>query len=162
MNVHELTGLFRRLGAKAPAEWAESQLHEGIPQLARFLFLRQAWKRIVPEDDPSWIDANIDFARREPDAPYAGAGHTLASLRERGATDREVTELVRSMQAEFLFGLCQLLEDPGIEEPELADTAWGLFLLDDADRPTIEIGGLHESVLSTDPSGREARPRPEG
>ncbi len=42
MNEMELTELFARLGARDPEKWARSQIKEGIPQLARFLFLRQA------------------------------------------------------------------------------------------------------------------------
>ena len=35
--------LFRRLGAPSPSDWAHSQVTEGVPQLARFIFLKQAW-----------------------------------------------------------------------------------------------------------------------
>ena len=42
MNERELTELFRKLGARDPSAWARSQTSEKIPQLARFLFLRQA------------------------------------------------------------------------------------------------------------------------
>jgi len=42
MNQEQLTALFQKLGARHPEGWARSQIKEGIPQLARFLFLRQA------------------------------------------------------------------------------------------------------------------------
>jgi hypothetical protein len=41
MNQDELTALFKKVGARKPEGWARSQIEEGIPQLARFLFLRQ-------------------------------------------------------------------------------------------------------------------------
>jgi hypothetical protein len=47
MNQKTLTALFEKLGAADPDGWARSQLEEDIPQLARFLFLRQAWRAIV-------------------------------------------------------------------------------------------------------------------
>jgi hypothetical protein len=59
MTQKELAALFRRLGARDPEGWARSQLQEEIPQLARFLFLRQAWRTIIGEEDATWIDANI-------------------------------------------------------------------------------------------------------
>src|SRR5262245_24806012 len=83
MNERELTELFRKLGASDPEGWASSQIEDGIPQLARFLFLRQAWKNVVREDDPSWIDNVIAHAEKRPNDPYAGAGHALRRLRER-------------------------------------------------------------------------------
>jgi hypothetical protein len=41
-DVTQLTDLFRRLGARDPQDWAGSEVAEGLPQLERFLFLRQA------------------------------------------------------------------------------------------------------------------------
>src|SRR5262245_53327918 len=111
-NESRLIELFRKLGARDPEGWAASELKEGIPQLHRYLFRRQAWRMIVPEDDSSWIDASIQAARSNPNQPYAGAGLALERLREKGATAAELTDLVRSMQAQLLFHLCYLLEDP--------------------------------------------------
>jgi hypothetical protein len=41
-TIKELTVPSRRLGAPDPEGWARSQLTEGITQLHRYLFLRQA------------------------------------------------------------------------------------------------------------------------
>lgn len=130
-----------------------------MPQLARFLFLRQAWRAVVDEDETTWITAAISGAESKPNEPYAGVGHALRKLRERGATDRELTDLVRGMQAELLFQLCYLLEDPGEVEPEVADVQWALVQVDDEGNVLANVNGLHESVLETDPTGREMRPR---
>jgi hypothetical protein len=46
-----------------------------------------------------------------------------------------------------------------LEEPELSDLSWTLFELDRKGRPKQRIDGLHESVLETDPKGRECQPR---
>ncbi len=62
-------------------------------------------------------------------------------------------------QAELLFGLCYLLGDPGALEPEIAELGWTLQLLDEDENMLGAIDGLHESVLQTDPTGREMRPR---
>jgi hypothetical protein len=51
------------------------------------------------------------------------------------------------------------LEDPGDVEPEVADMAWQLFLIDDENgTPITPIGALIESVLETDPTGRYMMP----
>lgn len=162
MNTKALTKLFEQLGAPDPEEWARSQVDEGIPQLARYLFLRQAWRSVVGDNDSHWIDSAIASASSRADEPYAGAGLALASLRAKGATDRELTDLVRSMQAELLFRFCYLLEDPGDLEDAVSTIAWRLVQVDDDGTILGTIEGLHESVLETDPTGREMRPRPAG
>jgi len=159
MNQRTLAALFEKLGAGNPDGWARSQLEEGVPQLARFLFLRQAWRAIVDEGDSTWIATAITRAESKPDEPYAGVGHALRKLRGRGATDEELTDLVRGMQAELLFQLCYLLEDPGDVEPEVADVAWSLVQVDGDGNVLASVNGLHESVLETDPTRREMRPR---
>jgi hypothetical protein len=58
-----------------------------------------------------------------------------------------------------LFNICYLLDDPNFAEQELEEFAWGLFEVDENDNPIgARIGSLHESVLATDPTGREMRP----
>lgn len=158
-DSHDLTELFRLLGAAEPEEWAASQIEEGVPQLHRFLFLRQAWRAIVTEDDTSWIGAAIAATALAPDAPYASVGAVLSILRAKGVTDDEITDLVRGVQAELLFQFCYLLDEPDIDEEEAADVAWGLFAVDEDGAPLEPLFGLHESVLETDPTGREMRPR---
>lgn len=159
MNHEKLAALFEKLGAQDPGGWAQSQVDEGIPQLARFLFLRQAWRSVIDERDSSWIDHSISRAESHPMEPYAGVGHALRNLRAKGATNDELTDLVRGMQAQLLFQFCYLLEDPGDLEPEVQDMAWALVQVDDDGNVLEGIGGLHESVLETDPTGREMRPR---
>lgn len=161
-DIRELARLFEELGARDPEGWARSQVEEGMNQLARYVFLRQAWRSVVAEDDPAWIDAAIARAENQPVEPYSGVGHALARLRAKGATDEELTDLVRGMQAQLLFSFCYLLEDPGRLEASVSDLAWALVQVDDEGRILDTIGGLHESVLETDPTGREMRPRSAG
>lgn len=162
-DLGELTSLFERLGAPGPAAWARSQLEEGLPQLQRYLFLRQAWRAVVGEGDTHWMNAYIAQANKQPDAPYAGVGHALQRCLDQGASAEDVNAIVRGMQAELLFSLCYLLDDPALPEQELMDLEWGLFQVGSDGKPVLpRIGGLHESVLGTDPTGREMRPRAEG
>lgn len=113
----------------------------------------------MDEGRPEWVDAAIGRAQAHPDEPYAGVGHALRKLRARGATDEELTGLARGVQAELLFRFCQLLGDPGDVEPEVADISWCLVQVDDDGNVLGNLDGLHESVLETDPTRREMRPR---
>lgn len=159
-TLPELTELFRRLGAPDPEAWASSQIEEGIPQLARFLFLRQAWRQVVREGACDWIEQEIERSLNGPDEPFAAVGHALTGLRAKGASGEELTDLVRGMQVQLLHGFCYLLGDPGLDEAEVADMDWSLVQTDDDGNMLGFVDGLHESVLETEPTGREMRPRP--
>jgi hypothetical protein len=166
MNKKRLAEIFRMAGARDPEGWAESEASEDIPQLARYLFLRAAWRGVVPDGDTSWIDSHVR-PNGPPDAPGAGIETALARLLERGVDRDDLTEVVRVMQWNVLAHICELLDDPylAVEDlqmvPELADDkfGWGLFELDGDGTLGRSIDGLHESVLETEPSGREMRPR---
>jgi hypothetical protein len=142
-----------------PEGWARSQIEEGIDQLARYVFLRQAWKSVVPPEDAGWIDAQIASAKARPSDPGAGAGPALQRLLAAQADRNDIHEVVRVMQWELLFSLCYLLEDPGELEPEIADMSWRLMRTRDDGACVGPISGLHESVLETEPAGREMRPQ---
>lgn len=155
MNERELTELFRKLGASEPESWAHSQITEGIPQLPRYLFLRQAWREVIKPDDRRWMS---EMQPRDPNGPGAALGPAIDRILATGAREEDLTTVVRIMQWRLLAGLCVLLEDPDLLENEVADMTWGLFLLDEKYEPVVPIGGLIESVLETDPTGREMRP----
>lgn len=159
MTLDDLTALFHKLGAPDPGSWARSQHDEGIDQLSRFVFLREAWKAVVKPDDHGWIDRLIESSKKRPDDPCAGLGPALERLVAAGADRSDLHEVVRVMQYEVLFSLCYLLEDPGPLEPELADLSWRLVRTGPDGDVVGTIDGLHESVLALDPSGREMRPR---
>ncbi|HVY07704.1 MAG TPA: hypothetical protein VHB46_17140 [Burkholderiales bacterium] len=158
-KTSRLTRLFELAGADDPESWAKSEVDEGIPQLARFLFLRQAWRQVVADGDVKWIDREIQLSKRSPDAPGAGLGLSLSRLLSSGASREDLTELARAVQWQLLHGLCYQLSDPAIEEPELSDVGWGLFEVIEDGKVGRPIEGLHESVLETDPTGREMRPK---
>jgi hypothetical protein len=124
------------------------------------LFLRQAWSNIVGEGDTDWIEFAIQRVQQQPDEPYAGVGHALRRCLEKGVSAQDLSDIVRGMQARFLFDLCYLLDDPMFREKELVGLAWRLFQVDRDGNPVPpSINGLYESVLDTDPTGREMRPR---
>ena len=148
MEESELTELFRKLGARNPARLAHSQVTEGIPQLGRFLFLRQAWRQVIAEDDRSWIEEALATRLEGPGGAIVPA---LKRLLGAGASEQDLTDVVRVMQQNLLFNICYLLSDPGDVEPEVRDINWALFLVDENLEPIDMVGGLHESVFETEP-----------
>lgn len=65
--------------------------------------------------------------------------------------------VVGTMQWQLLFRLCYPLDNPGDVEDVMSEIGWGLFTVDEAGQPLEHIGGLHESVLETEPSGTEMK-----
>jgi len=114
---------------------------------------------IEADRDVKWIPTYIERARRDPTAPFSGVGQALERLLACGVALEDLTDLVRGMQAELLFEFCYLLEDPGDVPESVADVAWSLVQVTDDGDILGSIPGLHESVLDTDPTGREMRPR---
>jgi hypothetical protein len=165
VDYENLVSILGRLGSQDAERLARSEINEGIPQLLRFLVLRGMWKSVLADGDVAWVEAYIASAQRNPAAPQSGVGIALSRLRATGVDPRDLSELVRGMQYEALFGIAYLLDDPtpawndvGTSVPELEDVSWGLWEESDKGRPIRRIGGLHESALEMDPTGREMRP----
>jgi hypothetical protein len=156
MTVEELASIFKKLGARDPESWARSQVEGGVAQLHRFLFLRQAWRFIVSEDDHDWIREELTT---DPVGPGGAIVPALRRLLAAGARQEDITTVVRVMQWGLLFRFTYLLEDPGDKEDEVKDIAWRLVQVDEDGNPIGRIDGLHESVLEMEPTGREMRPK---
>jgi hypothetical protein len=162
LEIQQLTEHFAALGANEPESWARSQVEEGIPQYARMVFLRGAWQNVIPDGDTSWIDPRIKDAQRGPRDPGAGIGPALERMLAAGVSREDIAEVVRVMQWSVLAGIAYQLSDPeAVSYPneEMPTVEWALFEVDEDGEPLHPIDGLHESVLDTDPSGREMRPR---
>lgn len=164
-ELQRLAEHFRTLGARDPEDWARSDLEEGIPQYVRLVFLRQAWTNIVAEDDTTWIAPLIHEAERRPRDPGAGAGPALKRMLTAGVLPEDIAEVVRVMQWNVLAAVAYQLSDSGVVEypsEDLPRVNWTLFEVDQDGQPLRPIEGLHESVLETDPAGREMRPKSVG
>ena len=79
-----------------------------------------------------------------------------------GAQREDIAEVVRVMQWSILADIAYQLADPGVAlypNRDMRQVNWVLFEVDEEGRPLHSIDGLHESVLDTDPTGREMRPK---
>ena len=56
-SIMTLEDFFERLGVAEPKLWANSQMHEGLPQAEVAMILTKAWEAIVPPDDTTWLDS---------------------------------------------------------------------------------------------------------
>jgi hypothetical protein len=159
-KLRSLTEVFRRAGATDPASWAHSQLAEGIPQLAIFSFAKALWNGVIAEDDDKWIDQEIEWSKSRPRDPCAQSGPALEEMLAKGVSRDAITDLVRVFQYSAMHHACSILDGARVEDVPV--TEWMLQHIDDTGKPAATIQGLHEVLLSMDPTGREMRPRSTG
>lgn len=156
----ELARLFESLGARSASQWVKYVLEDPEPQLARYFFLKQAWERLISEEDTRWIEESVARSKKDPKAPYAGMGAALERLLASGAEPEDLTEIARCLQAQALFDVCYLMDGRAHAQPGLENINWSLFRVNDEGQPYgPPIAGLYESILDTEPSGREMRPK---
>jgi hypothetical protein len=156
-ELARLTEIFRRYGADDPESWARSQLEEGIPQLAIFSFAKAMWTCVVDEDDDHWIDQEIQWAKDRPNDPCAQIGPALSEMLSKGVSRRAIIDLVRVIQYGALYHVASLIDGSHLEDVPIQH--WTLYQVDENDHLAATIQGLHEVLLSLDPTGREMRPR---
>ncbi|MDI9635348.1 hypothetical protein QM565_06045 [Geitlerinema splendidum] len=159
-DLAQLAAIFRELGADEPERYANSQLAEGIPQLALFVFLKQAWSAIVDEQDTSWIESYINWGKEERVSKtfWSNLSHSLELMREKGVEDADIATVVQTMQYLLLGSICYQLDDcasSSINAQGEWRVRWKLFQVDDEGKPIEDLGGLHEYADSMDPTGRE-------
>jgi hypothetical protein len=141
VGEQKLTKRMRELGAPDPADWARSEVEEGIAQQARFLFLRAIWPTMI---EPL---ANPSVMRRYP---------AVARLLDAGADQDDLSRALRAVAYETAFGVVERLDEG--YDADAPDDAPGWILMETTGEAMTgrDMGGLHESLQSLDPSGREA------
>jgi hypothetical protein len=147
-RLDHLTNLFGALGADDPRGWASSEVEENIAQLARFLVLRLLWRCAIDV----WATDELD---------------SVPAAQRLLAADADRTDLVRLARHAAYAAVHQTLYriDEGYdpETPIAGLPGWQLMEAIEVDQSgDVEltgrpVGGLHESILRMDPSGREAR-----
>lgn len=138
-SLNDLIERFRRAGCSEPESWARSEFEEGIPQYARFVFLRELWKMVAPKGSRDWL-RHLELPNDD------GKGGARRRLNESSASMDDLTELVRCAQAEVVRKVAFLLDGYPSDDGDGEDFTWGLFEVDHEQRPGRAIDGLHESV----------------
>lgn len=128
------------------------------------VFLRGVWRRIIPSvADLSWVQRTASLPAE--DGPLGDVGPIVRKMLDGGVSEADIARFAQIIGYETALGLCYHVEDPiasyeGIPTNADDEIAWGLFLVDPTTgEPCDPLGGLCESILSMDPSGREMRPQ---
>jgi hypothetical protein len=140
---YDLVQRMRELGADDPESWARSELSEDIPQEARWLLIRQLWTRCIDQWTPESM-GTIPAAQRAVDA---------------GADPQDIAQSMRAAAYAAVHSTLYAIDGPDIDAPPDAPS-WALMEIrlgdnDEEIQTGRHVGGLHESILSADPSGRE-------
>jgi hypothetical protein len=167
-EYERLLELLREAGADDPEGWAGSEVHENIAQLARYCFLRSLWPRHIDtwRDDLTWVDRMTKAAEKESQGFFGDAGQAMANL-TKGGTREDLGRIARFVAYCTIFDLLYHLDfgtDPDLEDRGISDKYPGWALMEIGPNEELtgrDLGGLYESLLTMDPSGREGRPAPE-
>jgi hypothetical protein len=162
VQAESLIDRLARAEAADPEEWAYSEITENIPQLARFLVLRRLWGDLIDpwRDNAAWIENMIASAEKDPGDYFSDAGLALRRLLEKGVDPADIASIARYVAYETAFGVVHTIDEG--HDPEHSGDGWpGWTLIEtdaNGDSTGRPVGGLHEDLLSLDPSGREGRP----
>lgn len=139
--AESLRARFEALGAADAADWAKSEICEGLPHLARFVLLRSLWRGPIG----GWAD---------PDAfdQLPVAQRLLAA----GANKEDLVRLARAVAYEAVFATLDELDSGSDVNVSGIDVGWLVMESAEDGAPTGRaLSGLHEDLLTMDPSGRD-------
>lgn len=138
---------------------------------AKKTLITEMWRLVVDEqsysdDLPAWVRHNGGTRSEEaPTDPLAAALHRLLRA---GIDPEDLTDVVRALQVEVLYNVCQLLDDPTLIDVAVparrgSPLRWEITAVRDTDpEQRVPVLGLHEEFEDADPTGRcgETRGRP--
>jgi hypothetical protein len=140
-----LVAVLRAAGCDDPEAWADSELEENSPQLARFLLCRTIWEHAI---EP-WRQEN-PLAEYSEARALLTAGTDADQLRRLGGkiAYQTMTAVVNAIDQQQYVGAADVPQDaPG----------WMIMEVDgESLEPTGRNAGfIHESILAVDPTGTE-------
>ena len=150
----------KELGAEDAEGWVRSEIEEGIPQIARSLFLRRVWREMN-----GW-GANIGSmdelihaeGERSPEGYFAKASKAIERMRAAGVSLEDVSCIAKMAAYEAMFSLIQVIDDGG--DPDAGDDLPGWALIEigpDGEDTGRNVDALHESILEVLPAEDERK-----
>jgi uncharacterized protein (DUF2267 family) len=121
-RANELVSMLRALNADDPESWAQSEISEDIPQLARFLVLRRIWPEYIDSwtrEPDRWIMRSVDGAGHNPQGHFADAGAALRRMTERGVSPADIASVARMVAYETAFAVLDHIDEG--HDPDLCD-----------------------------------------
>ncbi|WP_329297600.1 hypothetical protein OG410_02730 [Streptomyces sp. NBC_00659] len=139
--AESLRARFSALGVADPVGLIKSEVVEGLPQLTRSVLLRSLWQGAID----GWADpGSLD--------QLPSAQRLLAAGADRG----DLVRLVRSVAYEAVFATIEVLDAGGDAHVSGVEAGWVVMESGEDGSPTERpLSGLHEDLLTTDPSGRD-------
>ncbi|MEU7112973.1 hypothetical protein [Streptomyces sp. NPDC046182] len=140
-EAESLRTQFEALGAADAPKWVRSEIDENQPQLARFMLLRSLWRGAIDGWAAPGALEQVAAARR---------------LLEAGADRDDLVLLARAIAYEAVFATVDELDSGGDVNVSGVDVGWSVMESGEDGRPTDRhLSGLHEDLLTMDPSGRD-------
>ncbi|MFC5148890.1 hypothetical protein [Streptomyces aureoversilis] len=131
---------FEALGAADAQDWVRSEIDENRPQLARFVLLRSLWQGAIDNWASPGALEQVAAARRLLDA---------------GADRDDLVLLARAIACEAVSAAVGKLDCGRDTDVPGVDVGWAVMESDEDGCPTDRpLSGLHEDLLTMDPSGR--------
>lgn len=122
-------------------------------------FIQGLWKSIPSDSDVSWVHNLATLPAS--DKPCGDLTDLVRKMISAGISKEDVARFAKITAYDAVFSMCYYLDDyfdaKEFFEPGF-DGGWGLFETNEEDLPIAPLGGLHEMLISGDPSGREMRP----
>ncbi|MFF1299069.1 MULTISPECIES: hypothetical protein [unclassified Streptomyces] len=139
--AQSLRAQYSALGVTDPVDLIKSEVMEGLPQLARFVLLRSLWRGAID-----------DWAEPGPLAQLPAVQRLLAA----GADRADLVRLVRAVAYEAVFATLDELDAGGGANASGVEAGWVVMEAGGDGGPTGRaLSGLHEDLLTMDPSGRD-------
>lgn len=161
-SYEELLRRFEALGADDPEGWARSEAEEGMAQLARFCFLQGIWTAVIDSwtESDDWIQFEIERSAEGTDRPFGDIADTVQRLIDSGIDRTDLQGFARWVAYMATFDVLAHVDGGGVMQLGGDLPGWRLMEVVDDEITDREVGGLHESLLEVDPSGKQGRPRP--
>jgi hypothetical protein len=171
-RAEALAETFRGLGAEEPEAWALSEVEDGIPQLARFIFLRRLWRGAeawtqAPADwfvdrDPEPAEEDVDdedsaaeasvVEGEDAEPAFFAVQQAVQRILAAGADPEDLKEVARAVFLHAVFDAVQTVDEG--YNPDAGEGMPGWLL--------TEVGGdlvltgrmldkLHEDLFTTEP-----------
>lgn len=154
-DTEKLTRLFAALGASDPQVWAESEVGENLPQLARYRLLCA-----LSQDIQAWDNASIDSLLDNRD-DRAGTDAEGARAVDHAA---DVERIARAVARETTFSVLYRLADPDSDDlpADLRQQMPGWVLMETAPAGELThrvLDALYEDLDTPGPPAQASRSR---
>jgi hypothetical protein len=161
VDVSRLAERLRELGIADAEELAAGVAAggEGRAWLARALIVLQIWSNVIDfrrDGVETWVE-NTLADEHDPTAAFGDSARALRRILDAGAAPSDVGLLARGIAYDTAFSVLYGL-DGGLNEPNV-DDLWDLLDME-IEELLVALNGLHESLLTGDPSGRDGQPAP--